>query len=976
MSFVSPVEDPAVWNWRSSGAQLPSGLRYSGYACRLLEGDTASAAAIIAPCHSAVKHLSLPAFEILQLTPLANRFRDVSQALSHGVPTVYFLLPAGTALSVNDQHLVEKSETLATVNSVQIVLVFSDRIPREPVFAADIILAALIDSPDATDPGAWQAFTNALNVSTNQSDDAPVLLMDHSGRPIDDLSFTLEVGGVSLSVTFTQDDHGDLQAALARLHAVDPVAVPIANLWGRGATSARVIHAAGDSVQYALVEDQSHHVGSITITRATRHVLVSNLHDWFAPQGAIPQGASAPALERFTRDNRITPLVNGIDTFADMFAVLDVARNNPHGAFHLAAWSVDATQVFTQAPPGAAEGFPVTLEDAANALSTRGGSRFVAVDFIQVDDPSVLTNGQVMVVFLLVAGQLISSLAGPRDGTGAMLAFAAWLANIVVISWLSETDFVALEPNRSAVETLDAIDNTDASLSAVPSTVEDNPLAPPLADIDSIWTPEVVFDAIRHFSVFHQKISVVRTDASDFIGYCGGIDFHPNRIDDERHLINSPYHDVHAKITGPGVRDLMKTFDERLVREGMTPAFSPNDAATTATGEDIVQVARTYGTATNASRVLPFAPRGDRTLLDTTLNAIAQAREYIYIEDQYLTPPAEFVNAMVDRIASGELKKVIIVIPDIGDQPFGEIARSGAIDKFRRAAADAGNPDIVRVGSPRRHFTTPTSDLRSSSGRVCLHADLGEELSGEKVVFLGPPHRLPPVPFWVSINGELMWVYDESVAATAPGETAIDPTKAKAFKVERGDATRLVSGIESGVVSGIHLGKGPTPRAHKSGDAATVVDVSGIYVHSKLMLVDDVFLSIGSANLNRRGFYSDGECNLMSIPAALRASPNNPVRALRKKLWAEMLDLPLRVADPLLDDPVASAALFDRSYFFGNRFVRFNAFPYHVMIGNFAGGDGLVNSLLGYAGFAVVASSQEALFDTIVDPSSDLDPGL
>ena len=193
-----------------------------------------------------------------------------------------------------------------------------------------------------------------------------------------------------------------------------------------------------------------------------------------------------------------------------------------------------------------------------------------------------------------------------------------------------------------------------------------------------------------------------------------------------------------------------------------------------------------------------------------------------------------------------------------------------------------------------------------------------------------------------------------------------EPENMTIFRVARGDETRILSGIPPG--------KGAHPREHKIGSAATIVNMDGIYVHAKLMLIDDVFLSIGSANLNRRGFYSDGECNIHSVPAGLRATNGNPVRALRKRLWAEMLDIPLSMADPLLEDPVESSRLFDRSYFLGNRFVRAEAFPKQVMLRNFAGGDGLVFAALNYLGFAMLAGSEEPLFDTVVDPSSDLDP--
>ena len=43
-----------------------------------------------------------------------------------------------------------------------------------------------------------------------------------------------------------------------------------------------------------------------------------------------------------------------------------------------------------------------------------------------------------------------------------------------------------------------------------------------------------------------------------------------------------------------------------------------------------------------------------------------------------------------------------------------------------------------------------------------------------------------------------------------------------------------------------------TPRPHKENAPVTHARLGAIYVHSKCMMVDDIFVSIGSANLNER----------------------------------------------------------------------------------------------------------------------------
>ena len=59
-----------------------------------------------------------------------------------------------------------------------------------------------------------------------------------------------------------------------------------------------------------------------------------------------------------------------------------------------------------------------------------------------------------------------------------------------------------------------------------------------------------------------------------------------------------------------------------------------------------------------------------------------------------------------------------------------------------------------------------------------------------------------------------------------------------------------------------------------------------IYVHAKIGIVDDRWLTIGSANLNEHSLFNDSEVNLVSCEPALAG-------AIRERLWAEHLELPV-----------------------------------------------------------------------------------
>jgi phosphatidylserine/phosphatidylglycerophosphate/cardiolipin synthase-like enzyme len=59
-----------------------------------------------------------------------------------------------------------------------------------------------------------------------------------------------------------------------------------------------------------------------------------------------------------------------------------------------------------------------------------------------------------------------------------------------------------------------------------------------------------------------------------------------------------------------------------------------------------------------------------------------------------------------------------------------------------------------------------------------------------------------------------------------------------------------------------------------------------IYVHAKIAIIDDNWLTIGSANLNEHSLFNDTEMNIVSHDARL-------ARQTRLRLWAEHLELPI-----------------------------------------------------------------------------------
>ena len=67
-----------------------------------------------------------------------------------------------------------------------------------------------------------------------------------------------------------------------------------------------------------------------------------------------------------------------------------------------------------------------------------------------------------------------------------------------------------------------------------------------------------------------------------------------------------------------------------------------------------------------------------------------------------------------------------------------------------------------------------------------------------------------------------------------------------------------------------------------------------VYVHAKIGIVDDAWLTLGSANLNEHSLFNDTEMNVVAHDVEL-------AEGTRRRLWAEHLELPV---DEVPADPI------------------------------------------------------------------------
>ena len=227
---------------------------------------------------------------------------------------------------------------------------------------------------------------------------------------------------------------------------------------------------------------------------------------------------------------------------------------------------------------------------------------------------------------------------------------------------------------------------------------------------------------VRTGGSHHQKFVLLRhRDRPEMdLAFLGGIDLCHGRRDDAQHHGDSqrqpmaavygprpPWHDVQLAISGPAVGDVETVFRERwedtqaLSRSPLrwlsdrarhdnpgSSSLPPQNPDPEPAGPHPVQLLRTYPRRTGG---YPFAPAGERSVARGYTKAVNQARNLIYIEDQYLWSPAVAALFTTALQANPELR-LIAVLPLFPDQdgrmskPPNLVARDKAIAALREAA--------------------------------------------------------------------------------------------------------------------------------------------------------------------------------------------------------------------------------------------------------------------------------------------------
>ncbi len=256
---------------------------------------------------------------------------------------------------------------------------------------------------------------------------------------------------------------------------------------------------------------------------------------------------------------------------------------------------------------------------------------------------------------------------------------------------------------------------------------------------------------VRAGGSHHQKFVVLRHRGhpQDDVAFLGGIDLCHSRRDDASHAGDRqaqpmaaaygdrpPWHDVQLQIRGPAVGVVERVFRERwddaqpLSRNPVhtladrvrgddrtrrrLPSQLPDPPST---GPHTVQLLRTYP---NRIGGYPFAPDGERSIARGYIKALQQARQLIYIEDQYLWS-RDVARYISDALRTHPQLHLLAVLPHFPDQdgrlsmPPNLIGRTDALQLIE----SAGQERVACYG-----LENPTGTPVYVHAKVCVIDDV------------------------------------------------------------------------------------------------------------------------------------------------------------------------------------------------------------------------------------------------------------
>lgn len=318
---------------------------------------------------------------------------------------------------------------------------------------------------------------------------------------------------------------------------------------------------------------------------------------------------------------------------------------------------------------------------------------------------------------------------------------------------------------------------------------------------------------------------------------------------------SAPLHDYSSRVTGPIVSDVYRNFAAAWSKETGESLETPDFSKHQPRAPD----------PTAMCQVLRTQPQYNRQdIMRCYLQAVSNATQYIHIENQYFRwpPLAERIKANAAKYAQGGRTPqehgplYLFVITNSSDSGMGV----GTVNTYRMLESLGRADTIPQVARAQR--------MESLDAQIEANEDAMAPLLAQRRALDREAEMLRGLPT-PGLNAR----YEPINAKLAPLEAKqreLQQAKARLDEDAGGETIQAVDvpGLKMHVATLV----APDTPAGKPWQE--------VYIHAKLMLIDDTFMTLGSANINTRSMQADSEINI----AHHRPEITAPVRQAQ---WAK-----------------------------------------------------------------------------------------
>ena len=383
---------------------------------------------------------------------------------------------------------------------------------------------------------------------------------------------------------------------------------------------------------------------------------------------------------------------------------------------------------------------------------------------------------------------------------------------------------------------------------------------------------------LKYFSTHHQKPILIDYDQQNgesAVAYVMGLnsvtdywDTKDHAIDDPRREVSEisddrkegyrhlkPYRDYACRVTGQALVWINKNFCDAWDQAGSgKPSLSAQRKEVPAA---LQGKARASDVSVQIVRTQPEA--GDKSIKQLYYQVIPNALRYLYIENQYfyyqelaehlIEAREKFAKSWKEGRGTSECMPVLhvfLIIPPPEDKgmiprTYDTLAVLG--QQHSLAGQHAEIEKQVEYAQGERSRVMNESKILAESARMST--------------------GLPARP----------------ASASAPSALPLPRVVAHASTIH----TPSIEELETLGLKVLTLTLASSGMVNQPSSPDKRMGYRDIYIHSKLMLIDDGFITVGSANINQRSMAVDSELNLATNSV-------REARALRQRIWSNLSD--------------------------------------------------------------------------------------